>query len=133
MNIMHPIAAPRPHARNQRTCERRPVSVAARLTWKDSRGATRFASVTTRNVSEFGVYVEALTPVSIPLYRLVQIQLDRDGAGMLGVPHALSQGRVLSAVYRVSPPAPSRPQGFALRLMVDPRRAVASERARATA
>jgi hypothetical protein len=118
---------------NQRTADRVPVSVPARLTWKDSRGATRFASVVTRNVSEFGVYVECITPVSIPLYRLVQIQLDREGASSLPMPHALVQGRVLSAVYRVSPPAKARPQGFALRLMVDPRRALMPERARATA
>ena len=50
----------------------------ARLTWKDQRGTTRFASVVTRNVSEFGVYVECQSPVSIPLYRLVQFQLERD-------------------------------------------------------
>ena len=42
-------------------------------------------------------------------------------------------GRVLSAVYRVSPPSSSKPQGLALRLMIDPRRAVAVEERRATA
>ena len=41
---------------------------------------------------------------------------------------ALLQGRVLSAVYRVTPPAASRPQGLALRLMVDPRRATVATR-----
>jgi hypothetical protein len=42
---------------------------------------------------------------------------------------------VLSAVYRVSPPSSSKPQGLALRLMIDPTRAAAMETiaARATA
>ena len=50
------------------------------------------------------------------------------------LPEALRQGRILSAVYRVSPGnASGRPQGLALRLMVDPRRAAVVEGARATA
>jgi hypothetical protein len=108
---------------NKRTTDRRPVALAARLTWKDQRGATRFAAVVTRNVSEQGVYVECQSPVSIPLYRLVQFQLERDARDG-AVPAPLQHGRVLSAVYRVSPPSPSRPQGLALRLMVDPKRAI---------
>ena len=107
----------------------------ARLTWKDQRGATRFATVITRNVSELGVYVECQSPVSIPLFRLVQFQLERDVRETDALPGALQQGRVLSAVYRVSPPSSAQPQGLALRLMVDPRRniAVAEETTRATA
>jgi hypothetical protein len=118
---------------NTRISERRPVSVPARLTWKDQRGATRFATVVTRNVSEFGVYVESTSPLSIPLYRLVQLQIEREGrdAGLL--PDSLMQGRVLSAVYRVTPPSGNKLQGLALRLMVDPRRVAMPERARATA
>jgi hypothetical protein len=119
-------------AQNKRSTERRPVAVPARLTWKDARGATRFASVVARNVSDFGVYVECPSPVSIPLYRLVQLQLERSGADA-AMPASLRQGRVLSAVYRVSPPSGSQPQGFALRMMVDPRRAAAVEQTRATA
>jgi hypothetical protein len=61
-----------------RSVERRPVALPARLTWTDQRGATRFATVVARNVSDFGVYVECQSPVSIPLYRLVQFQLERD-------------------------------------------------------
>ena len=120
-------------ASNKRTTERRPVAVPARLTWKDARGATRFATVVARNVSEFGVYVECHSPVSIPMYRLVQLQLERGGSESSGLPAALRQGRVLSAVYRVSPPSQSRPQGFGLRMMVDPRRAASVEQTRATA
>lgn len=108
---------------NKRNTERRPLTLPARLTWKDQRGATRFAAVVTRNVSEQGVYVECSSPVSIPLYRLVQFQLERDARDADALPSALQHGRILSAVYRVSPPSPSKPQGLALRLMVDPRRA----------
>jgi hypothetical protein len=107
---------------NKRTNERHAVALPARLTWKDQRGATRFAAVVARNVSEHGVYVECYSPVSIPLYRLVQFQLERDARDARTVPESLQHGRILSAVYRVSPPAPARPQGLALRLMVDPRR-----------
>jgi hypothetical protein len=116
-----------------RASERRALRLPARLTWKDQRGTTRFAMVVTRNISEHGVYVECHSPVSIPLYRLVQFQLERDVRDADGVPRALLQGRMLSAVYRVSPPSPVQPQGLALRLMVDPKRAVAAEPARATA
>ena len=107
---------------NKRAVERKSVTLPARLTWKDQRGATRFASVIARNVSQFGVYVECQSPVSIPLFRLVQFQLERDVRESDALPGSLQQGRVLSAVYRVSPPSPSRPQGLALRLMVDPKR-----------
>jgi len=119
---------------NQRTTERRDVELPARLTWKDQRGATRFATVVTRNVSDFGVYVESPSPLSIPLYRLVQFQLEHHSRPAEALPGALQQGRILSAVYRVTPPSSSRKQGFALRLMVDPRRVAAVvEDARATA
>ncbi len=80
---------------HKRTAERRSVAVPARLTWKDQRGTTRFASVVTRNVSEFGVYVECHSPVSIPLYRLVQFQLERDVREADGLPQSLRQGRAL--------------------------------------
>lgn len=119
---------------DKRTTERRDVALPARLTWKDQRGTTRFATVIARNVSDFGVYVESASPLSIPLYRLVQFQLERDGRPGDALPGALQQGRVLSAVYRVTPPSSSKKQGLALRLMVDPRRVAAVvEDARATA
>ena len=109
-------------SKTKRAAERREVAFPARLTWKDQHGTTRFASVVARNVSEFGVYVEAHSVVSLPLYRLVQFQLEREARESDALPAALRQGRVLSAVYRVSPPASGKPQGFALRLMVDPKR-----------
>jgi hypothetical protein len=111
-------------ARIDRAAERVALKLPARLTWKDQRGTTRFASVVTRDVSDLGVYVECLSAVSIPLYRLVQFQLETHGRDAQCVPDTLKNGRVLSAVYRVSPPKPAAGdrQGFALRLMIDPRR-----------
>ena len=117
---------------NSRAAERRAVALPARLTWRDQRGTARFAGVTVRNVSALGVYVECSTPVTIPLYRLVQFQFEND-VRKADVPHVLREGRVLSAVYRVLPPSSSQPQGLALRLMVDPRRMIAVEQTRATA
>jgi hypothetical protein len=125
----------RPAADNRET-ERRPVTVPARLTWKDQRGATRFASVVVRNASALGVYVECLSAVSIPLYRLVQFQLERESREADPLPDTLRQGRILSAVYRVSPATSGgKLQGLALRLIVEPkRRSAATETgARATA
>jgi hypothetical protein len=108
---------------NQRADERRSVNLPARLTWKDHRGATRFASVVTRDVSELGVFVECQTAVSIPLYRLVQFQLEREVRESDPVPAPLRAGRILSAVYRVTSATSSGGrQGLALRLMVDPKR-----------
>ena len=108
---------------NKRTAERRPINLPARLTWKDQRGTTRFASVITRNVSDLGVFVECQGAVSIPLYRLVQFQLERDVRESDPLPVALRAGRILSAVYRVTPPTQNGGrQGLALRLMVDPKR-----------
>ena len=136
--MKHTWTTPEPQTRpdsdkNMRSSERRAVTLPARLTWKDQRGATRFATVVARNVSEFGVYVECQSAVSIPLFRLVQFQLEREGREGDTLPASLRHGRVLSAVYRVSPGSPSEPQGFALRLMVDPRRVAAVEQTRATA
>ncbi len=137
MNKKHTWTETTPKPTNHRSTDRQSVSLPARLTWKDQRGAMRFATVVTRNVSEYGVYVECESVVSIPLFRIVQFQLERDVRESDTLPGALRQGRVLSAVYRVSPPTPTgTPQGFALRLMVDPRRHQAAEpvtEARATA
>jgi hypothetical protein len=126
---------PRPVLSNQRANSRTAVNLPARLAWKDSRGINRFASVVTRDISDCGVYVECQSTLSIPLYRLVQFQLEPSVRDLRDVPEILRQGRVLSAVYRVSHATKQTPQGFALRLMVDPRRyAVAcDERARASA
>lgn len=127
-------------AKAHRATERVDVALPARLTWKDQRGMARFATVMTRNVSEFGAYVDCETPVSLPLYRLVQFQLERDVKDNDQLPASLKQGRLTAAVYRVQPPdVRGRGQGFALRLMVEPTRRVsiaeqpAPMRVRATA
>jgi hypothetical protein len=113
-------------AANKRGTERRTMTLPARLTWKDQRGTTRFASVVTRDISDCGVYVECHSTVPIPLYRLVQFQLESPTRDSDGLPSTLRNGRVLSAVYRVAPPTRSGArQGLALRLMVDPRRRAA--------
>ena len=129
MNNKH-IWTERPRRReatpDQRSHSRREINVPARLTWKDQRGVQRFASVVTRNVSEHGVYVECQSSVSIPMFRLVQLQLERAVREDDDLPVALRTGRVLSAVYRVSPGTTSgRPQCLALRLMVDPKKRMA--------
>ncbi len=109
----------------KRRAERVEVTVPARLTWKDQRGTTRFASVVARNVSDIGVYVESQSPISIPLYRLVQFQLERNVRDANSIPASLRDGRALSAVYRVVAPAFSGGQhGLALRLMIDLRQMV---------
>lgn len=122
---MQSQVAPSPYrsAKANRATERVDVALPARLTWKDQRGTSRFATVMTRNVSEFGAYVECQTPVSLPLYRLVQFQLEREIKNSEELPTSLKQGRLTAAVYRVQPPdSRGRGQGFALRLMVEPKR-----------
>ena len=71
-------------------------------------------------------------PGVVPLYRIVQVQIERDGTAATALPAALLRGRVLSAVYRISSASMSKRQGIALRLMIDPRTLAASEPARAT-
>ena len=122
---MTPAIVSTPHRPKDQTraAERRTVALPARLTWKDQRGTARFASVVARNISDVGVYVECQSAVSIPMYRLVQFQREREVREGDMLPESLRRGRVLSAVYRVSPAsAAGTPQGLALRLMVEPSR-----------
>lgn len=135
MKHIWPNSLPLPSPSHQRSAERREIALPARLTWKDARGTTRFASVITRDVSHFGVFVECQSAVVIPLYRLVQFQLERDVRESDPLPASLRKGRVLGAVYRVtSATASGKRQGLALRLMVDPKQQPAEiVQARATA
>ena len=105
-----------------RRAERRPLTLPGRVTWKDSRGATRFASVVTRNVSETGIFIEWSEPASIPMYRLVNFQLERDARNIDGVPPALRDGKILTVVYRVGAfqKSTGTPEGYGLRLLVEP-------------
>lgn len=109
----------------ERIGNRRRVRVPARLTWRDATGTLRFVSVVTRDVSEVDVFVECLVPATIPLYRLVHFQVERTAREISELPAVLQQqGKVLSAVYRIGPyrPATGTPQGYALRLLVEPKR-----------
>lgn len=119
----------------RRATERRAVALPARLAWKDQRGVNRFASVVTRDISAFGVFVESVSPLSIPLYRLVQFQIEPTSRAAADLPDFLKQPRILSAVYRVAHGGRNSPHGLALRLLIDPARAasLARDRARATA
>ena len=110
----------------RRIAERAQITLPGRLTWRDSRGMTRFATVVTRDVSESGVYLECRGSDAIPLYRLVYLQLERGVRETDGLPPALREGRVLSAVYRVGPcePTTGTPSGYALRLLIEPRRRI---------
>jgi hypothetical protein len=76
----------------------------------------------TRDVSDVDAFVECQVPASIPLYRLVHFQVERPARNVGELPRALQAGKVLSAVYRVGPYKSSTgtPQGYALRLLVDP-------------
>ena len=105
-----------------RSSERLPITVPARVTWKDASGAVRFASVMTKDVSEAGVFVECDAGAAIPLYRLVHLQVERSASMNQQLPSQLRQGRVLSAVWRVGPCRRSTgtPSGYALRFLVDP-------------
>ena len=119
-----------------RRSERRLVALPARVTWKDARGTTRFASVVTRDVSETGVFIEWAESTSIPLYRLVTFQLERDARNADGLPMALRVGKVLSAVYRAGQfqKSTGTPEGYGLRLLVEPSASIATtERVEATA
>jgi len=102
--------------------ERRPLVLPGRVTWKDARGTTRFASVMTRNISDTGIFIEWNESTSIPLYRLVSFQIERDARNVDGLPPALRSGRVLSAVYRQGSfqRRTGTPEGYGLRLLVEP-------------
>ena len=114
-----------PSDRQRRIGNRRSVRVPGRLTWRDSSGTLRFVSVVTRDVSDVDVFVECQAPTSIPLYRLVHFQIERPSRESRDLPIVLQQGKVLSAVYRVGPykSATGTPQGYALRLLIEPGRA----------
>lgn len=106
----------------KRTSERRSMSVPGQIVWKDARGNTKLAAVVTRDVSEHGVSVECLNGASIPLYRLVYFQVDRDARHNPDLPPALRKPNVLSAIFRVGPDnqATGAPSQYALRLLVEP-------------
>lgn len=109
--MTHATVAPRSSARA--------VTLPARLTWKDANGAVRFTSVRTREVTDTGAVVECDAAVSLPLYRLVHLQVEKSAREWVELPQPLREGRVLSAVWQVAPCKPSTgtPGGYALRFM----------------
>jgi hypothetical protein len=108
--------------RHSRIGARRKVRVPGRLTWRDSTGTLRFASVVTCDVSDLDAFVECQVPASIPLYRLVHFQVERGSRDSSELPASLRGGKVLSAVYRVGAyrAATGTPHGYAIRLLVEP-------------
>lgn len=113
---------------DKRGSTRRPLVVQGRISWKDQRGTTRIANVVTRNVSDEAVYVEWREPSAIPMYRLVHFQVAAHGRSVTDLPEALRFGKVLSAVFRAGArrTTTGTPEGYALRLLVEPARRVAS-------
>lgn len=112
------------------------VALPGRITWKDSRGAMRFASVVTRDISDSGVFIEWSESSSIPLFRLVTFQLERDARQVDGIPMQLRNGKVLSVVYRAGTfrKTTGTPDGYGLRLLIEPAmQTAARERVQATA
>jgi hypothetical protein len=113
------------HSRRElRASERLRTTLPGRLVWRDDRGATRFATVVIRDLSAQGAYVECVHGTPIPLFRLVVLQTERRTAGGEMVPEPFRAGKILSAVFRVAPSIPSTgvPQGYGLRLLVEPTR-----------
>ena len=107
-----------------RASERRRVSVAGQIVWKDAKGSTRMVPVVTRDVSDHGVAVECRIAASIPLYRLVYFQVDRNARQSAELPALLRKSNVLSAVFRVGEcsAVTGAPTEYALRLLVEPDR-----------
>jgi hypothetical protein len=108
----------------KRAVERRHLAVPGQIVWKDARGATRMASVVTRDVSDLGVSVECVQGPAIPLYRMVYFQVDRSVRHRTDLPEVLRKSNVLSAVFRVgaSSQRTGAPSEYALRLLVEPER-----------
>lgn len=131
MQAVATLQRPQPGYR-LRIGERRKVQVQGRLTWHDAGGALRFVSVVTRDASDVDAFVECQAPASIPLYHLVHFQIERTGRECAELPAVLRRGMVLSAVYRVGPSraATGTPQGYALRLLVQPGAAANAPRKR---
>ena len=126
MNRIMSLLGSNPVSGEQRESERRSVGVAARVVWRDARGTTRFNSVVIRDLSETGAYIENVSGTAIPLFRVVTLQAERAEQAE-ALPPVLKHGKVLSAVYRVGPsrPATGAPEGYGLRLLIEPRRRAA--------
>ena len=121
MELVRATSRVKPLRRESRRSTRRPLVVRGRISWKDQRGTTRIANVVTRNVSDEAVYVEWREASTIPMYRLVQFQVNPEARREAELPESLRTGKVLSAVMRVGErqTGTGTPAGYALRLLVD--------------
>ena len=108
----------------KRGSDRLRIAVPGQIVWKDHRGATRMASVVTRDVSEHGVSVECTGGTPIPLYRLVYFQVNKEARHRPDLPAPLRKANVLSAIFRVGPYSDltGAPTEYGLRLLVEPGR-----------
>lgn len=123
------VQGPAPARVEKRASERRQIAMPGQIVWKDARGATRMASVVTRDISEVGVSVQCLHGgAAIPLYRIVYFQIDRSVRNRPDLPAALRKSNVLSAVFRVGACSQrtGAPTDYALRLLVEPERKAAA-------
>ena len=73
--------------------------------------------------SDLGVFVELQESLTIPQYRLVHLQVEREARDTNGLPRTLLSGRILSAVYRIGAfrRSTGTPDGYGLRLLIEPR------------
>ena len=132
MHQSTPLRRPASATPVPRRGERRTLRLHGRLTWRDASGTLRFVSVITRDVSDVDMFVECQMPALIPLYRLVHFQMERQAREAGEIPAVLKGGKILSAVYRVGPfkSSTGTPQGYALRLLVEPRGAAVAPSSR---
>jgi hypothetical protein len=119
------------HGRGERrSAERAILAIPGQIVWKDAHGKTQMANVVTRDISENGVSIECRVNASLPLYRLVYFQVDRNARNRPDLPAVLRRQTVLSAVFRVgaSSEVTGRPVDYGLRLLVEPKPAAATEK-----
>ena len=105
----------------KRGCERQQVALPARITWKDAHGATRFASVVTRDVSELVCSSSAsrLSASRVPVGAVpAGARSPRIGPDPVDTSQRPFSRRSIASAQR----RPRQAAGLALRLMVDPKR-----------
>ena len=114
----------------RRSADRVALAIPGQIVWKDAHGKTQMANVVTRDISESGVSIECRVNTSIPLYRLVYFQVDRQARNRPDLPAPLRRQTVLSAIFRVgaSSEITGRPVEYGLRLLVEPKAAAANEK-----
>ena len=119
-----PVVTAHSPRRHRRSSRRRPAAGRSRrrLTWKDASGAVRFASVTTRDISEAGrvrrvrdAGADSAVPARAPAAGASRARSSRRSAAR----NADAGGGV---ARRVPTGPPGAPCGYALRFLVEPAR-----------